>query len=236
VLASLDQLPSSTSTVYVLTPVVAVRIKPAIEEMAIEASRLSYASNLDLDAKIEETRASRDSTIDRVGKLKANAILLMWQSLKAATEIGGNAHLSDDLSDSLSSKQNLPVLVALLTKLCEIQRKHGIRCCVLSGDIHTGGVSEILCRTKGENEIVIPQVVSSPIASEPMMKSLKDTTSTEGEFFLTPSTENLADDAVQLVARNLFYRSDRNFCVITPHREADFYFERQNTPIRYTFS
>ena len=233
ILSSLDQIPKAISSVFILTPVVAVRIKPELENTAIKFADSSYRLHEDINGRIEKVKTDTAAAVNEKDRGSSFAELLLLQGIKFATELAGNYNLGDDMSDGLSSPQNLPFLIALLTKVDEIQRKHGVNCCILSGDIHAGGVSEIICSRGNGIRKVISQVVSSPISSTPMMKPVKNSTTTEGEIPIGESSES--GDDLKLVFRNLFYRSARNFCVITPNMKVDFSFERLTDPVTYVF-
>jgi len=118
--------------------------------------------------------------------------------------------LTDDLEDGLSSDANRPALTELLRKLF-LLRQRGVEVVVMSGDIHLAGVSEIIQITK-ERTTSILQVVSSPIAYQPMPKAVEGFSTTTSEMVLEDS------ETEQLFARNIFYISKRNFAQIFPSK------------------
>lgn len=129
--------------------------------------------------------------------------------------------LSDDLDDGLSSEINRSVLTKLLRVLFDVQRR-GVKVCLLTGDIHTCGMSEIVELRCGDLQS-IPQAVASPVAYSPMPKVVEGFTTTTSEMVLS---DNGGD---YLMARNIFYTSRRNYCEIVPS-ELDL---PQGTPFRF---
>jgi len=144
--------------------------------------------------------------------------LAYWRRLfKRIAHANPLATLIDDITDALTYESNKPFMVELVKKLALLTEQRHIL--ILSGDIHNGGVSEI-----SVGDITIPQIVSSPIAHTPMAKELKDLITYEGDY-------TIADG---ITARNVFYRSDRNFVIFEPDGDTvDFYFESLRAPIRW---
>jgi hypothetical protein len=93
--------------------------------------------------------------------------------------------------------------------------------------------------------VCIPQIVSSPIGYEPMEKFIKDGTTEEGDYEIvlasTPQpssapSSNCGSRTISITARNIFYRADRNYCIITPGSSnevpaLEFHFEKLKDPI-----
>lgn len=73
---------------------------------------------------------------------------------------------SDDLNDSLISEVNRDFFTDLIKLLAE-GSKRGVNYSFLSGDIHTGGITEIYAQVDG-HQFHIPLIISSPIGYEPM--------------------------------------------------------------------
>ena len=83
---------------------------------------------------------------------------------------------------------------------------------ILSGDIHLGGLTEII-DTRDDNKASILQIVSSPIAYKPMPKVVEGLTTTTSEMVLRECSNE-----ERLFARNIFYISKRNFVQIIPDK------------------
>lgn len=131
---------------------------------------------------------------------------------------------SDDIYDSLSASTNKPYFLRLMGAINETMASHSNEVVILSGDIHTGGLSEIFVEGK-----IVPQIVSSPIGYEPMNKVVKGVTTTESE-------RSIEGSDLEISFRNIFFRSKRNFAIITPGRlhetnGVEFHFESLTCPI-----
>ena len=145
--------------------------------------------------------------------------------------------ISDDLNDGLSSDYNRKSLIEILENLFSWIRQGERRMVlILSGDIHVGGITEIVEDSGNDNDIVtILQVVSSPISNKPMPKVVEGITTTTSEMVLT------SDKDGRIFARNIFYRSKRNFVQIFPKRLSDkngkppvlFHFEGHSLPTAF---
>lgn len=120
--------------------------------------------------------------------------------------------LSDDLEDGLSSESNRESLKEILDVLTETIKEKNKEIFILSGDIHLGGLTEII-DTRDEKKTSILQIVSSPIAYKPMPKVVEGLTTTTSELILREKTDN-----ERLFARNIFYVSKRNFAQIIPDK------------------
>ncbi len=137
--------------------------------------------------------------------------------------------LSDDMEDGLSSDSNRKSLNEIMEVLTELARK-GKEIFILSGDIHAGGLTEIVDTRKG-SALQMLQIVSSPISYSPMPKSVLGLTTTTSEMELRN-----CNDEKKLFARNIFYISKRNFAQIFPDQEEkaiSFYLEGHQFPISF---
>lgn len=221
IMDSIAAIPDGIRNVFVLSPVVPVRINPTLEEELGGLAALAYWL--------------RSFSKDKL--LSTHKWIWFWSLLLWLSNRGGLADLSDDLSDGLSSSINRRFLLTLLGALARFE--HSKNVILVSGDVHTGGFSEIFVR-HGDSRICIPQVVSSPIGYVPMEKIVKDKTTEEGEFGISlpnPAADERAEEP-EVRARNIFYRSDRNFAVITPGRslaesKVEFTFESLSDPIAF---
>ena len=119
-------------------------------------------------------------------------------------------NLSDDITDGLSSEVNRKHLKEILDELTKFTEKKEVF--ILSGDIHLGGLTEII-DTRDNKRKSILQIVSSPIAYKPMPKVIEGLTTTTSEMVLRECSDNN-----RLFARNIFYISKRNFVQITPSK------------------
>lgn len=150
----------------------------------------------------------------------------------AASKIPEVPDLSDDLEDGLSANPNKKTLERILKELFRLVREKETRVVILSGDIHIGGVTEIVERIT-DKVCTIPQIVSSAISNKPMPKVVEGLTSTTSEMNL--------DSENELFARNIFYKSKRNFVQIFPkhileksdHAAVSFHFEDHRLPISF---
>ncbi len=220
-LESISSVPDSIRKVFVLSPVVAVRINPVEEESLEATSRSAYSWRLQAKEKLDVGASPR----------------WWWSLVYGLSGIAGASDLTDDLTDGLSSKKNRKFLIGLVKRLAEMRRSKGVQPFVVSGDIHAGGISEIFVRD-GEGVVCIPQIVSSPISHEPMNRTVKNSTTEEWDYeiVLERPAPSKALDGPEVGARNIFYRSDRNFCVVEPGSAdaiptADFHFENLKEPI-----
>lgn len=200
--------------IFILSPVVPVRIDPEDEDLIAFVTEKSYRLNKWL-RKFQDARISTG--------LPGWLNLLIAGSVWATGKIG---ELADDAKDSLSCGVNRACFLRLLATLQETYDAHGRQIAFLSGDIHTGGISEITIEQGG---LVIPQIVSSPIGYEPMGKTTKDNTTTEEDC-------KIGDENIQISFRNIFYRTARNFAIINPERLAaadgiEFHFENLSKPM-----
>lgn len=133
------------------------------------------------------------------------------------------AGLDDDIKDSWSSESNRRELTWLYNLFSEIQSK-GIRPVILTGDIHTGGISKISPDSNfSDRNKIIHQIVSSPIGYVPMGPMVEKLTSSN--FINEIHLENKS-----IYSYNLFYMCKRNFTIVKPSEassaiEAEFYFE-----------
>lgn len=155
------------------------------------------------------------------------AHLSLLEGLGAIDAIAG---LDDDVKDSWSSDTNRKELIWFYDLIEQVQKK-GIKVVILSGDIHTGGVSKISCdKTFGALEETVFQIVSSPVSYVPMAPLVEKLTSSD-------FVNELGLDGKNLYSYNLFYRCKRNFVIVQPSMfdssvEVEFFFEDLSTPER----
>lgn len=138
-------------------------------------------------------------------------ILLTSGLAEAIIRIPELPKLTDDLDDGLSSEANRGSLKDILYALFDLKRKNGLEVVILSGDIHLAGASEVVQDREGQS-LSILQVVSSPIAYQPMPKVAEGFSSTTSEMVLEDGERD------KLYARNIFYTSKRNFAQVFPGR------------------
>lgn len=209
----LKTIRETSKRIFILSPVVPARIDPQFEEglgWFTSSARL-------LNKVLQETLDKRKT---KIKKWKWWTKVLEFLFLASA----GVGAFADDIYDSLSATTNKPYFLRLMKASYDAMRSYSNEVVVLSGDIHTGGLSEIFVSDK-----VIPQIVSSPIGYEPMNKVVKGVTTTESE-------RTVDGGDVTITFRNIFFRSKRNFAIITPGRlhETDgveFHFENLTQPI-----
>ena len=120
--------------------------------------------------------------------------------------------LSDDIEDGLSSEANIKSLKEILDALTKVIKENNKEVFILSGDIHLGGLTEII-DSRDNNKSSILQIVSSPIAYKPMPKVVEGLTTTTSEMVLRECSNEK-----RLFARNIFYISKRNFVQIIPSK------------------
>lgn len=161
-----------------------------------------------------------------------SVIYLTVAFLEASGILNELAGLDDDVKDGWSSIQNEKEMEWFFS--CLLNRSGEFSPFVLSGDIHTGGVS-VLRASRGEKTLTIPQIVSSPITYDPMPDVV--------EQFTTSKSFRTRELKVRLEAYNLFYRSRRNFAIVETlgdsHKTVvvDFHFEdMKGRPIGMEFS
>ena len=152
-----------------------------------------------------------DATLPSWGKYILIYLIISF-ILKFVSETKALPDLSDDIEDGLSSDSNMDSLKEILEVLTEIIKKKGKEVFILSGDIHLGGLTEIIDTREG-SEASILQVVSSPIAYKPMPKLVEGLTTTTSEMVIRECT-----DKERLLSRNIFYISKRNFVQIIPNK------------------
>ena len=162
------------------------------------------------------------------------ALSLIYYFLKYfVSKIEFIGELTDDIEDGLSSS-NLPFLVHILKQFFNLQdQQKDLKITILSGDIHLGGLTEILCRKTNPSKSIL-QIVSSPISNAPMKKAAAGLTTT--------TSEQCCDCNEHILFRNVFFTSKRNFVQIFPNQLANdngvrpikFYFEGHSEPICFT--
>lgn len=144
-------------------------------------------------------------------------VVAVLESLNILDEAAG---IDDDVKDGWSSEVNKEELNKFLKLILEKRGK--IIPYILSGDIHTGGLSVVAAKSNG-SVVRIPQIVSSPITYEPMNHRAEMLTTTKE--IREPQVHDLAMEAF-----NVFYRSERNFAIIDCRRKdgginVEYYFE-----------
>ena len=161
----------------------------------------------------------------------AGFLWLLWTVLSIipglVAKIPELPDLSDDMEDGLSSGSNMESLKEIMECLTDLAGK-GKEVFILSGDIHLGGLTEII-DTRKEPRTQILQVVSSPISNKPMPKVVEGLTTTTSEMVIRES-----DSEKRLFARNIFYISKRNFVQFFPDKKEDaiaFHFEGHEFPV-----
>lgn len=147
-------------------------------------------------------------------------VALLMISLEATGAIDEVAGLDDDIEDSWSSETNKEEFQMFVN----VMRTTTKRSTVLSGDIHTAGISQMIIEPNGKR-MRLPQIVSSPITYTIMAPLVEKLTS-------SPGYQKVTDD---LGVYNLFYQSQRNYCVIDKANgtiNVDFHFEDLEQPMR----
>lgn len=182
--STFDSMPENIRHIFILSPVVPVRINPVLEEQIENSSKMFFSIR---------------------NYLKANHPKI--SKLITKTQL---ADLSDDISDGLTSKINNPTFLKILNFLYLNVLKNK-KVTFITGDIHIGGLSEIIFIDKKFN-YVIPQIVSSPIGYQPMATSVKNQTTEDEEIILSSS------DDLTIIARNIKYVSQRNFSKIVTNQ------------------
>lgn len=178
-------------------------------------SKLLFTAVIALAALVAWGETWQDRAVFLGTGLVLGFAFLLAQACITAFNSQALPELTDDLEDGLSAKQNLPVLNRLLESLFSWQRQApGRQAAILTGDIHTLGLSEILEERAEGGVQSIPQIVSSPMAYYPMPKPVEGFTTTTSEIGL------YQDASVRRYARNITYISKRNFCQLFPGRLA----------------
>lgn len=254
VLSHLRKIPESIKNVFVVTPTVGMRTNFKRDERIGNIARLLHRI-----AQLRKDHHSAFSKLDSGFPIVIGVLFLAalfnptdpgaWTAIIAlcafiavwvtylvffvflpSTPLGG---LADDIADGLSSDASISDFRELLEVLFDLETKHDKKVFLLSGDIHSGGISEFVLRRDDGEPKVIPQIVSSPIAYEPMPKEIEGITSATAEM------EFKCDPSNVIVGRNIFYVAERNFAKIFPmylthlgqQRPILFYFEGLKDPM-----
>lgn len=147
-------------------------------------------------------------------------IFLALSYLEAFKVVDLLAGLDDDIKDAWSAEDNHQELDWLLSFLYPLEKPP----VVLSGDIHTGGITNLVIGDK-----VIPHIVASPISYPPMAAIAEKLTSGSKAIPFTLPTRPMN-------AENIFYICKRNFAVITikpnDQKDVEFHFEGQTKNIK----
>ena len=211
--------PDSVKNVLFLFPVVPVRMDPDDEHLAEQITVVSHAIKEHEEEKIK---------VSFWDKLEGWIIkFLKWVESKANAST-----YADDLRDALSNDLNRPFLIELLKTMTDFSKRKSKNFVFLSGDIHTGGISEIQVDDGDGKFVSIPQIISSPMGYTPMPKMAQRSSTTEGN----PQLKNSDGTDSGILFRNIYYRSDRNFVLIKPNRirerdAIEFIFERLKNSI-----
>lgn len=160
--------------------------------------------------------------IPLLAAMLASFAVAIGEATGAIDELAG---LDDDVRDAWSAEANAEELKFLIEQMREARQRNVGKQVLLCGDIHTGGLSEV---TIPESDLLIPQITSSPMSYVTMPHLVEKLTSATGIIPLKHDKETLC------LAGNIFYRSERNFVIITAsHGEmrTDFYFEDLTHPV-----
>ena len=158
----------------------------------------------------------------------AAIFLFLLGVLEALGTIDMIAGLDDDIADALSSEANEQELKWFQSVCKKIQNKN-VKVVVLTGDIHTGGISKLsFDRNFEDPNKIIYQIVSSPISYVPMSHLVEKLTTNN-------TVIEMPKNSGGFYTYNSFYRCERNFVVIrisknTPNLLASFYFEDVKSP------
>lgn len=160
----------------------------------------------------------------------AAGFLYIVAVLEALGLIDEISSMRDDLKDTWSAKENVKELQWLANVLKRMSHKK-IKATILSGDIHTAGMSRIYASETSATTDVVTQIVSSPITYPPMPSMVEKLTS---GFEI----EQLPKRSPVIRAQNIFYCCDRNFVVISTresHSAARFIFESYIDEVKILF-
>lgn len=181
---SLDSLPDRITNVSLVSPVVVARSTKDFDmRTRVFGKSLYYL------------RAGLLKTIGRVGQMdvvirKAFGKLMLTD-------------LCDDLDDSLGSSKNISEFKKLVNLILP-KLKDGISFQFLTGDIHTGGRSDLYI-SDGKDRFKVPVIVSSPIGYEPMAKIVERLTTAR------KTIELIEGEDLVVTQENGEYTSQRNF-------------------------
>lgn len=158
-------------------------------------------------------------------------LVAILEAFGAIDEIAG---LDDDLKDAWSSEQNAHELHWLGSHISSYL-KDDKKVVILTGDIHTGGLSYLKFTFPDGQTKTVPQITSSPIAYVPMPTGVERLTSGDK---LVPLPE--VDPVCH--AYNVFYACQRNFVVVTIGKgqeqtqtlDCEFVFEEMVNPVRFS--
>ena len=178
----------------------------AIANLVIEWSPLAYLvmlSNIIIWAGIPELRFDFLTILSLIGPyltlgLSIVGILIFYGVIEELST------LDDDIKDGWSSPDNHKELVRLADVVEKLLRKNK-KIVILSGDIHTGGITEFKFK---EIKNTFYQITSSPITYPPMPPLVEKLTSGASKMELT-------FDKNPLSANNFFFISQRNFVVVS---------------------
>lgn len=191
--------------IFVVSPVVPLRTDPEFEKTMSAITKAAF------DAGQWASRTEKS------GWKRLVVDLVAW----VGRELGG---LTDDLNDSLMAPCNRQGFIRLIEQLFAA-RARGVDVAILSGDIHTAGISEFIQRS-GQTRLAIPQIVSSPVAHTVMSPKIEGWTTGVKEILVS------GDEDRTIVGRNGGYFSDRNFAQFFPSRLGNY---ARGLPVRFHF-
>lgn len=254
VLSELKETPEEIKQVFFVSPVIALRTNFSDDRRISEFSKCLFKLKRHIDDKykslylpisiifvlspflipvlncfLSEKFLCENSLIPPIIGIILCAIAVIVKIVNLVTKIPHLPDLSDDMEDGLSSSSNMKSLKEIMDCLTNIARR-GKEVFILSGDIHIGGLTEIIDTTREEKKAQILQIVSSPISNKPMPKVVAGLTTTTSEMILR---ECYDDKRKRLFARNIFYLSKRNFVQVFPDRKEGniaFHFEGHQFP------
>lgn len=144
---------------------------------------------------------------------------MILESFGVIDELAG---LDDDLKDGWSSRENEKELVWLKDQII-LNSLLTRNTFILSGDIHTGGLTNLFFKDK-----LVPQITSSPISYMPMPAIGEKLTSGSKPIYIPNKANPLCR------AENVFYVSERNFVrvsLLANHVEIKYFFENHTEPL-----
>lgn len=144
----------------------------------------------------------------------------IFESLGVIDELAG---LDDDIKDGWSSKENEKELTWLKDKIL-LNALVDRETYILSGDIHTGGLTNLFFDKR-----LIPQITSSPISYFPMPAIGEKLTSGSKPIFICDK-----DKKHICTAENVFYISERNFVrvsLLVNSVEIKYFFEKHKEAV-----
>lgn len=176
-----------TSSLFVAFPTTVSRMSEKVEEAAYAASGIAY------ELRKKRLKEPNHWLFNGILGAAVNAFI-------GAPEV---ADLRDDIDDGLMASGSKECFLSILNAMFEWQERSGGKATILGGDIHSSGATELI---RGNASIL--QIVSSPIANEPMSNKLLAATTYVGERVLAEKA------GVKILARNISYFDGRTFAVL----------------------